>query len=118
VTLTDEAKKARDRRLRRAILMALHRSRQSPQGGLSAIVCWDIVETDYAADDQKIEDEAHAMALLIDLRDGGYVELLDRRTHKRQRYGVEILFARITAKGSALVREEIPVDAMVEDERL
>jgi hypothetical protein len=116
--LSDEAKKVRDKRLRRAILQALHRSRNGPQGGLSAIVAWDVVEAEFSADDRKIEDEDHALALLIDLRDGGYLELLDRRTHKRQKYGVETLFAKITAKGSALVREELPVDPMVEDERI
>jgi hypothetical protein len=115
--MSPEVIQKRDCRLRRQIVNALFNSRASAMGGLGGRTLVDLIDS-VMPEDQKFEDDNHALALLIDLRDGGYVELIDRRTRKLQRWGVDAMFIRVTDKGSRLCREEIPVDPSIEDERL
>jgi hypothetical protein len=115
--MNPEVIQKRDRRLRRRLLEALYESRVSPMGGIGGRTAVDVIDS-AMPEDQRFDNDDHALALLIDLRDGGYVEMLDRRTRKLQRWCVDYMFLKITDKGSRLIREEIPVDPAIEDERL
>ena len=112
-----EANRQRDRVLRRNMLRTLHNARIVPMGGLSGTALRREVEAITAASDQ-FEDEAHVIGLGRDLVNKGLVEETDQRTRKTQRFGLEFLFYRVTAKGSGLVNETLPPDPDVEDERL
>ena len=57
------------------------------------------------------------MALVRDLISAGYVEERDDRGYRWQRQCVDTMSYRITAKGTLLLVEELPVDPLVEDER-
>ncbi len=113
----DKGKTARDRRLRRALLDALYHSRQSPRGGLHGRPLVDLVQATAPAG-SGFEDDGHAVQLIRDLSNKGLVaeELLTRR--RGETFGPEHLFVRITDKGSMLVREQVPADPDVDDDRI
>jgi hypothetical protein len=112
----DAANNARDARLRKRMLDALHRARVSPLGGLNARTLADVVDAG-SPPGQGIQEDEHAIGLLKDLANAGYVTIEDKRTHKHQRHSIDWLFAKVTAAGSKLALEKAPVDALVDDGR-
>jgi hypothetical protein len=114
---TELANRKRDKRLRRRMLQLVAAARTSPRGGLNGRTLFDLVNETLPSD-LGFEDESHALMLMRDLRDKGYLaeEMIERR--RGQRFSVEFVFLRITAKGSSLLNETIPVDGDVDDERI
>lgn len=112
----DASNRAMDRRLRRKLLSALHHARVGPRGGFNARQLKDALDATLPPAEQ-FHDDDHAVALLRDLEAKGLVVLADERTRRTQRFGLDYLFARITAKGSSLINETLPADADIDDER-
>jgi hypothetical protein len=101
----------RDRRLRRRILRMLFNARAHARGGLHGRAISDLLATG-------VTDDEHLLGLLRDLQAGGYATLTDERTRpKMQGYGIDHLFAVITAKGVSLVNETAPRDPDIADDR-
>lgn len=113
----EAAERQRDARLRRVLLMSLHRARVSPKGGLHGRTLIDQASAATLPGDE-FQGDVHALGLARDLVGKGYVSETDERTRRGQLFGLDYLFFRITAKGSDLADERIPADPMVEDERL
>ena len=115
---SEQAKQERDRRLRKSLLSTLDLAKKySPTRGLSGRNLVVQAESNVVRD-MRFEDDAHAMSLIRDLVNKGLAEeeLLTRR--RGQSFGPEFVVVRITDKGSMLVREQIPVDPDVWDERI
>ena len=66
---------------------------------------------------QQFESDDHFLALMRDLISSGYAEERDDRRYRWQRPSLDLTSHRITAKGTLLLAEELPVDGLVEDER-
>ena len=66
---------------------------------------------------QEFESDDHFAALMRDLISAGYVEERDDRRYRWQRQTIDATSYRISAKGTLLLAEELPVDGLVEDER-
>jgi hypothetical protein len=111
------ADRQRDRRLRRRMLSTLHLARIGPGGGLGGRVLRDLVDGAMPSTQQTTDDD-HALGLVRDLVAKGLATETDQRTHKRQRFSLDHLFFRVTAKGSSLWNETIPPDPDVEDQRI
>jgi hypothetical protein len=115
----DRAKEDRDRRLRASLLRTAYNARTSPTGGISGRTLIVVVSADTAAE-MGFEDDAHAVALLRDLRSKGLLDLVadkQRRLHQGEKLSPDHLALCITDKGSMLVREQIPADPDVWDQR-
>lgn len=114
MTDLNEAMQVRDKRLRRDILRIVHRARTGPEGGFSLRGVIDMARNSPLL----FQDDQHALGLARDLEGYGLIKIEDRRTRKDQRFSIDWLFLRITATGSALVDEQIPVNPLVDDERI
>ena len=113
----DRAEHKRDRRLRRRLLQVLHAARVSPQSGWAAgRFIFDIVDGALPGG-QCFESDDHFAALVRDLISAGYVEERDDRRYQWQRQTIDSTSYRVTAKGTLLLVEELPVDPLVEDAR-
>jgi hypothetical protein len=107
-----------ERRLRRRILQLLQDCQAfAPQGGLHGSMVRRTLD-DAAPPAQQFDGDDQCVVLLRELGSKGLITLDDQRTHTRQRFGLDHLFARITDKGSRLLREAAPPDPDVEDERI
>lgn len=115
--LSDAMTKSRDKRLRRQLLYVLYLCRESPQGGANGRTVTGTVAEDLD-EEMGFESDEHAVQLIRDLALKGLLteEKLARR--RTERFGPQHLFLRITDKGSMLLREEIPIDPDVYDERI
>lgn len=114
----DAAKRRQEKRLRRRLLAVLDASRGHTAGG------WVggrfVFETVDAAIPQGagFDGDGHAANLLRDLVSAGYAEIRDDRRYQWQREGLDHCSFRVTAKGTALLAEELPVDGLIDDPRL
>jgi hypothetical protein len=109
---------ARDRRLRRKLLVALRIANQvSPSGQLSGQFLRDQVR-DYLRGEPSFESDSHALDLLRSLVAAGYVEESDGRRRRGESFGLEHMLYRISEKGMRLLIEALPPDPMIEDERI
>jgi hypothetical protein len=111
----DAANNARDARLRKRLLLALDRAQVGPLGGLNARTLVEVAGTGPRG--QAVEDDDHAIALLRYLVNAGYATERDERTHKRQRFGLEWMFLKVTPAGSRLAVGKGPIDPLIEDDR-
>ena len=112
----EAANNARDARLRKRMLDMIHRARVAPLGGLNARTLMDLIDSAMPAG-QGFESEDHAIGLIADLANAGYVTLSDKRTHKHQRHSIDWGFVKITALGSRMSLEQAPVDPLIADGR-
>jgi hypothetical protein len=111
------AARRRDRRLRRRIINLLKFVLPvSPSGGMSGRAIVDEV-SGVEPEDQRFEDDSHAITLLRELVAKKLITESDRRTHRGQRFGLDLLSYKITDLGLALWNESIPADADIDDER-
>lgn len=110
----DAADRERDKRLRRRMLFLIHTARIAPEGGISGRRIVDLVSANSA---DAFEGDGHAMGLLMDLERKGLIEVRDLRTRRSQIYSLDYQRALVTAMGSSLIRETIPPDADIDDER-
>lgn len=113
----DAADKARDRRLRRLLLLTLHNARNAPTGELGAQTLVDVVDASVAPD-QRFEDEEHSLRLIRDLINKGLAvdRMLTRK--KYERFGLRFLVMRVTDQGSRLINETLAADPDIDDERI
>lgn len=113
-----ETSKKRDAHLRRRVLMVLQNAtRYSLTGMLTAR---DVVRDaeELARDGWGFESDSHAIGLFRDLVAKEMVqEHVGTRRHG-QGFGLDLLKYRILDKGLDLLRENLPVDPDVEDERI
>jgi len=115
--LSGPAAKLRDRRLRKRLLFVLSLCLDSPKGGMNGRPLVMNVNED-VIDELAFEDDAHAMRLIRELVNKGLIAEERLTQRKFERFGPEFVFLRITDRGSMLLREEIPVDPDVDDERI
>ena len=114
---TETANRRRDQRLRKRLLQVLDAAKIRPESGwASGRFIFDVVDGALPGG-QQFESDDHFAALMRDLVAAGYVEERDDRQYKRQRPSIDLTSYRVTAKGTLLLVEELPVDALVEDER-
>ena len=114
---TETAKKRRDQRLRKRLLQVLDAAKVRPESGwVGGRFVYDVVDGALPGG-QQFDSDDHFAALMRDLIAGGYVEERDDRQYKRQRPSIDLTSYRVTAKGTLLLVEELPVDPLVEDER-
>ena len=112
----DAAERERDKRIRRRMLFVLHEARSSPKNGLHARLLCDVLRRSMAHG-QSITDDGHAMGLIRDLVNAGYVTETRLERRRGQEHGIDTMFVQITAKGSQLWLEQIPPDPLVDDNR-
>lgn len=113
-----EAKRERDKRLRRGILMALYNAmNNSPTGELSGRSLKDQAQTGVPFD-QKFEDDVHAMGLMRYMVIKGYATERSLTRHKGEQFGLDHLAFRITSQGVELHLERRPADPDVDDDRV
>lgn len=113
----EQAKQRQDRRLRWSILRMLDNAKDL-EGGMPGRRLLDVLDGALPPADRFGDDEARLLSLLKDLKAGGYAELLDTRTHRSQRYGLDYLQVSITAKGSRFRMGGEPPDALIDDGRI
>ena len=114
---TETADRKRDQRLRKRILQVMDAAKVRPESGwVSGRFVFDIVDGALPGG-QCFTDDDHFAALVRDLISSGYVEERDDRYYRWQRQTIDFTSYRITAKGTLLLVEELPVDPLVEDER-
>ena len=114
---TETANRKRDQRLRRRLLQVMDAAKVRPESGwVSGRFVFDIVDGALPGG-QCFTDDDHFAALMRDLISSGYVEERDDRYYRWQRQTIDFTSYRITAKGTLLLVEELPVDPLVEDER-
>lgn len=65
-----------------------------------------------------IESDEEVLGFGQDLANAGLIEIRDTRTMKCQRAGIEYVIYQVTAKGTALLMGGVPVEPLVEDERI
>jgi hypothetical protein len=99
------------------LLDVLQAARVGPRGGVYGRRLKDALDAILPPGDQFDSDE-HVQHLLADLAGKDLVQTADERSRKSQPHGLDHLFVRITAKGSALLNENAPPDPDVEDDRL
>ncbi len=108
----------RDKRLRRSLLSALDGAKvHGISGDLDGITLRDVVAC-ALPDGQGFEDDAHAIGLIRDLRNKGLVEEQIVGMRRGQRVGLSHMRLKITARGSSLLNETLPVDPDIDDERV
>ena len=112
----DAANKARDRRLRRGLLQALHNARNAPRRGMYGHALRDVVGGVGMPD--QFEDDDHLIRLARDLVNKGLAGEEVEGLRRGQRLAAHHLFLRVTDKGSDLINEDIPPIAGVDDERV
>jgi hypothetical protein len=112
------ANRRRDRRLRRRLLETLHDARIGPKGGLNGRFLRDVVAGTVPSS-QGFEDDDHTMGLIRDLVNKDYVTEEREPMRRGQRFGIDFMFLKITAKGSSLAsdNETHPVDPDIDDDR-
>ncbi len=114
---TETANRKRDQRLRRRLLQVLDAAKVRPESGwVSGRFVYDVVDGALPGG-QAFESDDHFTALARDLVSSGYAEERDDRRYRWQRPALDTTSYRITAKGTLLLAEELPVDGLVEDER-
>ena len=114
---TETANRKRDQRLRRRLLRVMDAAKVRPESGwVSGRFVFDVVDGALPGG-QCFESDDHFTALVRDLISSGYVEERDDRYYQWQRQTVDSTSYRITAKGTLLLVDELPVDPLVEDER-
>ena len=111
------ARKMRDKALRRRILSVAENAKIGPLGGIGGRSLMNVVNAS-SPRDERLADDGEFLSLVRDLANAGYLIERDERTHRHQNFVLDQLFFKVTAKGSALLREEIGVDPMVADERI
>src|SRR5688500_14600975 len=90
------AKRNRDKRLRRRILMTLYIARGFGNGRLSGRALKENAEGGMPSD-QQFEDDTHAMSLIRDMILKGYVEEHKRQRRRGEQPGLEHVELSITA---------------------
>ena len=106
--------KRRDQRLRKRLLQVMDAAKVHPTSGwVSGRFVYDVID----ASMPHFESDDHYAALVRDLIGRGYVEERDDRRWRRQPPGIDLMSYRITAKGTLLLSEDLPVDPLVEDDR-
>ena len=114
---TEIATRRRDQRLRKRILQVLDAAKVRPESGwVSGRFVYDVVDGALPGG-QMFDGDDHFAALARDLISSGYVEERDDRRYQAQRQSIDLTSYRVTAKGTLLLAEELPADAMVEDPR-
>ena len=114
---TETATRRRDQRLRKRLLQVLDAAKVRPESGwASGRFVYDVVDGALPGG-QEFESDDHFAALARDLVSAGYVEERDDRQYRWQRQSIDLTSYRITAKGTLLLVEELPVDPLVEDQR-
>lgn len=117
--MSEELDRARERRLRRRILSALHTARgSSPKGGLSGEAVRDHLTGLASVTGEVPDDDAHVMQLLRSLSGKGLAveSFLPRKNSIR--FGLANVFYRIADKGERLLNETEPPDPDVADDRI
>jgi len=112
----EQARRTRDKRLRRSMLDLLHAARGG-EHATSGATLHELAGYGRPAADGP-EDEPHTLRLLRDLVVGGYAIEKDTRTHKHQRFSMSHMEYEITAKGVQLIEEAIDVDPLIADQRI
>ena len=114
---TETANRRRDQRLRKRLLQVLDAAKVRPESGwASGRFIYDVVDGALPGG-QEFDGDDHFAALTRDLISAGYVEERDDRRYEWQRQSPDTTSYRITAKGTLLLVEELPVDPLVEDTR-
>ena len=114
---TETAYRRRDQRLRRRLLRVMDAAKVRPESGwVSGRFVYDVVDGALPGG-QQFESDDHFAGLMRDLISSGYVEERDDRIYRSQPAGIDFTSYRITAKGTLLLVEELPVDPLVEDAR-
>jgi hypothetical protein len=114
---TDTANRRRDQRLRKRLLQVLDAAKVRPESGwANGRFLYDVVDGALPGG-QEFESDDHFAALVRDLVAAGYVEERDDRRYQRERQSIDSTSYRVTAKGTLLLVEEVPVDPLVEDGR-
>lgn len=113
----DASNRKRDRRLRWAILRMLNSAR-ALEGGIPGRRLLESLDAALPPADRFGDDEPLLLSLLRDLANGGYVELVDHRTHTRQAWGADWINAKVTAKGTRFCDEGEEPDALIDDGRI
>jgi hypothetical protein len=119
IDLGDNAKRERDRRLRREILRYLNAGRAVKRGLHGSIVVLEVESSMVRG--LQFEDDTHFLQLLTDLSNKGLITIEEERGPGMRRRNDQVrpehLLCKITDKGSMLMREEIEPDPDVHDER-
>jgi hypothetical protein len=110
------ARKIRDRRLRRALLVGLYETRGVGRGVLVGRSLVDTVNLTRHGDQRFVDDE-HALALLRDMINKGYVAEHALTRRKGEERGLDNVEYAIAATGTALIEESIDPDPDVDDLR-
>jgi hypothetical protein len=114
---TETASRRRDQRLRRRLLQVMDAAKVRPESGwVTGRFVYDVVDGALPGG-QQFDSDDHFAALMRDLISSAYVEERDDRRYRWQRQTIDHTSYRITAKGTLLLVEELPVDPLVEDER-
>src|SRR4051812_34243978 len=114
---TETATRRRDQRLRKRLLQVLDAAKVRPESGwVSGRFVYDVVDGALPGG-QEFDSDDHFAALMRDLISSGYVEERDDRRYQWQKQSIDATSYRVTAKGTLLLVEELPVDALVEDAR-
>jgi hypothetical protein len=109
------AGKARDKRLRRRILQVADAAKAGRGGlGIRGRMLADVLDSQ----EERPESDEQLMALAQDLINAGLLSMLDLRKRHSDRWGLDTVSYAISEKGTALLLELAPVNALVEDERL
>jgi hypothetical protein len=111
----DDTSILRDRHLRYRMLRLLNSAR-GRDFFLRAHMVRDLVKSLNAGDE--FEDDNHVIGLLRDLQNGGYAEIIDRRTRENERLSLSFLDCRITGKGTRFLASGEPPDALIADGRI
>jgi len=106
----DQARRARDRRMRRDLLRALDAAKAA--GGMRGRMLADVFNA--SAD---FQDDDQVLALLHDLVNSGYAAAADLRTKHHQRQDLDHTSWSITAAGTALIQQAVEPDPLIEDDR-
>lgn len=113
----ETATRRRDQRLRRRLLQVMDAAKIRPESGwVSGRFVYDVVDGALPGG-QQFDSDGHLAALMRDLISSGYVEERDDRQYRWQRQSIDLTSYRVTARGTALLAEEVPVDPLVEDVR-
>jgi hypothetical protein len=102
----------RQKRLRRQILSLVEADRATPW--TKGQMVKDILE----AQPDGIESDEELVRLAQDLVNCQLLEVADSRTLRSQGRALKFLQYRVTAKGTALLAGAVPVEPLVEDERI
>jgi hypothetical protein len=104
----------RQQRLRRRLLELVEAEKSRGDAGLRGRFAADVME-DLP---DSIEGDDELIGLARDLAHLALLEINDTRTLKAQRPGLDYMVFRITAKGTQLLAGLVPVEPLVEDERI